>query len=63
MWSDSVRQVSYLGITATFVNDQFEYRSYDRCCAPFEEDDKTAESVIAVSVVVCFSLIELLLSI
>ncbi|CAF3139609.1 unnamed protein product [Rotaria sp. Silwood2] len=47
MWSDPVHQVSYLGITATFVNDQFEFRSYDLCCSPFEEEDKTAESILA----------------
>ncbi|CAF3625513.1 unnamed protein product [Rotaria socialis] len=46
MWSDPVRQVSYLGITTTFVNDRFEFRSYDLCCSPFEEDDKTAESIL-----------------
>ncbi|CAF3903808.1 unnamed protein product [Rotaria sp. Silwood1] len=45
MWSDPVYQVSYLGITATFVNDQFEFRSYDLCCSPFEEEDKTVESI------------------
>jgi hypothetical protein len=50
MWSDPVRQVSYLGISTTFVNDQFEFRSYDLCCSPFEEDDKTAESIIAVRI-------------
>lgn len=49
MWSDPIRQVSYLGITATFINDQFEYRSYDLCCSPFEEEDKTSESIISVS--------------
>jgi hypothetical protein len=50
MWSDPVRQVSYMGIATTFVNDQFEFRSYDLCCSPFEEEDKTAESIIAVSI-------------
>jgi hypothetical protein len=49
MWSDPVRQFSYLGIAATFVNDQFEYRSYDLCCSPYEEEDKMAESIISVS--------------
>ena len=50
MWSDPVHQVSYLGIAATFVNDQFAFRSYDLCCSPFEEEDKTADSIIAVSI-------------
>jgi hypothetical protein len=50
MWSDPVHQVSYLGIATTFVNDQFEYRSYDLCCSPYEEEDKTAENIIVVSI-------------
>ncbi|CAF3430768.1 unnamed protein product, partial [Rotaria socialis] len=45
MWSDPVHQVSYLGIVTTFVNDQFEYRSYHLCCCPFEEEDKTSKSI------------------
>ncbi|CAF0821064.1 unnamed protein product [Rotaria sordida] len=47
MWSDPIRQISYLGITITLVNDQFQFRSYDLCCSPFEEEDKTAESILA----------------
>ncbi len=50
MWSDPVHQVSYMGITATFVSDQFEYRLYDLCCSPYEEEDKTAENIIVVSI-------------
>ncbi|CAF1450309.1 unnamed protein product [Adineta ricciae] len=46
LWSDPVHQVSYLGVSATFVNDRFEYRSYDLCCSPFEEEDKTAENIL-----------------
>lgn len=49
MWTDSVRQVSYLGMAASFVNDQFEYHYFDLCCSPFEEEDKTSESVLNVS--------------
>lgn len=52
MWTDPVRQISYLGIAATFVDQQFQFRSYDLSCCPFEEEDKSAESVIAVSIVV-----------
>ena len=50
MWSDPVRQVSYLGITATLVNNRFEFRSYDLCCSPFEEEDKHAESIVLVCI-------------
>jgi hypothetical protein len=55
MWSDSVRRMSYLGITTTVINDQFEFRSYDLCCSPFEEEDKTAESIISVRSSVVYS--------
>jgi hypothetical protein len=54
LWSDPVHQISFLGIAATFVNDQFEFRSYDLCCSPFEEEDKTAESIILVSIFFSF---------
>ena len=50
MWSDPVRRISYLELTATFVNNEFEYRSYDLCCSPFEEEYKTAENIIVVSI-------------
>ncbi|CAF4177497.1 unnamed protein product [Rotaria sordida] len=33
MWSDPIRQISYLGITITLVNDQFQFRSYLRKCS------------------------------
>ncbi|CAF1093959.1 unnamed protein product [Adineta ricciae] len=46
LWSDPVHQVSYLGVSTTFVNDKFEYRSYDLCCSPFEEEDKSAENIL-----------------
>lgn len=49
MWSDPVRQISYLGISVAFVDDQYQYRSYDLCCSPFEEEDKSSESIITVS--------------
>ncbi|CAF1502955.1 unnamed protein product [Adineta ricciae] len=44
--SDSIHQIFDLGIAAALVNDEFEYRSYDLCCSPFEEDDKTAARVV-----------------
>ena len=50
LWSDPIHQISYLGIAVTLVNDQFEYRSYNLCCSPYEGDDKTAGNIIVVSV-------------
>ncbi|CAM4829953.1 unnamed protein product [Rotaria magnacalcarata] len=48
IWSDPIRQISYLCISVAFVDDQYQYRSYDLCCSPFEEEDKSSESIIAV---------------
>ncbi|CAF2868573.1 unnamed protein product [Rotaria sp. Silwood2] len=46
LWSDRYRQVSYLGITICFTNDKYEFLTYDLCCAPFVENDKTAPNII-----------------
>jgi len=49
LWTDKYRQISYLGISVCFTNDKYQFLTYDLCCAPFTENDKTAPSVIAVS--------------
>jgi len=49
LWTDPYRQISYLGISVCFVNDQNQFRFYDLCCSPFTENDKTAPSIISVS--------------
>ena len=49
LWTDPLRQISYLDITTMFINNRFEFRSYDLCCAPFEEENKSAESIAIVS--------------
>ena len=47
--TDPLRQISHLDITTTFINNRFEFRSYDLCCAPFEEENKSVESIVIVS--------------
>ena len=47
--TDPLRQISYLDITTTFINNRFEFRSHDLCRAPFEEENKSAESIVIVS--------------
>ena len=49
LWTDPLRQISYLDITTMFINNRFEFRSYDLCCAPFEEENKSVESIVIVS--------------
>ena len=49
LWTDPLRQISYLDITTTFINNRFEFRSYDLCCAPFEEENKRVKSIVIVS--------------
>jgi len=49
MWSDSHRQVPYLGMTTTFVNHEFKFKVIDLCCRPFTGDDQSAKNVLIVS--------------
>ena len=49
LWTDPLRQISYLDISTTFINNRFEFRSYDLCCTPFEEETKSVGSIVIVS--------------
>jgi hypothetical protein len=49
LWTDPYRQISYLGIFVCFTNDKYQFLTYDLCCSPFVENDKTAPNIIAVS--------------
>ncbi|CAF3441364.1 unnamed protein product [Rotaria socialis] len=46
MWSDSHRQVSYLGISVCFTDENYQFFAYDLCCQPYTEADKSAENII-----------------
>jgi hypothetical protein len=50
LWTDSNRQCSYLGITASFVDDEYHLHNIDLCCHPFPNVRKTAENIIIVSI-------------
>lgn len=50
LWSDNHRKIPYLGMTATFVNQQFEFKVADLCCKPFEGDDQSGKNLLIVSV-------------
>ena len=50
LWTDSNRQYSYLGITASFVDDDYQLHNIDLCCHLFPNVRKTAENIIMVSI-------------
>jgi len=47
--SDSYRQVSYLGISVRFTDEKYQFLTYDLCCYPYTENDKSAANIILVS--------------
>jgi hypothetical protein len=47
-WSDNHRKISYMGATAHFIDNQFEYHSIDLFCAEFVEQKKTATNIYQV---------------
>lgn len=61
LWSDPYRQLPYLGISASFVDADFEYHAIDLCCYPFREFDKSSESIISVRFGSCLNLDQLIL--
>ena len=50
LWIDSNRQCSYLGITASLVDDNYQLHNVDLRCHPFPNVRKTAENIIMVSI-------------
>ncbi|CAF3851884.1 unnamed protein product [Rotaria magnacalcarata] len=45
-WTDKYRQISYLGVTVTFVDSDYHYHTIDLFCRPFEEPDKSSTNVL-----------------
>jgi hypothetical protein len=50
LWTDSNRQCSYLGVSASFVDEDHQLHNIDLCCQPFPSVRKTAENIIIVSI-------------
>ena len=48
-WSDRHRQVSYLGASITFVDMEFNFKSVDLFCRPYDGKTKSAELTLNVS--------------
>ena len=51
LWSDNHRKVSYLGMTASFITKQWEYKTVYICCKPFTADDHSGKNLLIVSIV------------
>ncbi|CAF1391214.1 unnamed protein product [Rotaria sordida] len=47
-WNDKHRQISYLGVSATFVDSNYHYYTIDLLCRPFEAPDKSSTNVLTV---------------
>ncbi|CAF4932975.1 unnamed protein product [Rotaria sp. Silwood1] len=47
-WSDKYRQISYLGVTATFTDFNYHYHTIDLLCRPFGRPDKSSTNVLTV---------------
>ncbi|CAF3901464.1 unnamed protein product [Rotaria sp. Silwood1] len=45
-WSDKYRQISYLGVTATFTDFNYHYHTIDLLCRPFGRPDKSSTNVL-----------------
>ena len=48
LWSDKFRKVNYLGLTAVFVDENYELILIDLCCSEYQEIDKSGDCVLQV---------------
>lgn len=48
MWSDPHKKLSYLGASATFIDEQSEFHSVDLFCHIYQEEDKRGEHILQV---------------
>ncbi|CAF5221982.1 unnamed protein product, partial [Rotaria magnacalcarata] len=48
MWSDPHKQLSYLGLSCSFVDANLNYKSVDLCCRPYYEVDQSGDNLLVV---------------
>ncbi|CAF1416115.1 unnamed protein product [Rotaria magnacalcarata] len=48
LWSDKYKQISYLGVSVTFVDEFHKFVTFDLFCKPFPETEKTGENILNV---------------
>ncbi|CAF2132255.1 unnamed protein product [Rotaria magnacalcarata] len=46
MWSDPHKQLSYLGLSCSFVDANLNYKSVDLCCRPYYEVDQSGDNLL-----------------
>ncbi|CAF1043629.1 unnamed protein product [Adineta ricciae] len=46
MWSDPYKQISYMGISISFTDKNFIYKSVDICCRPYLQQDHTGSNIL-----------------
>lgn len=62
LWSDSYKQVSYLGLTTTIVDQSFKYHSIELSCKQYVEMDHSSGHMLTVSVKTTCLVIDVLIS-
>ena len=50
IWHDPYKQLSYLGLSCSFVDTNFQYKVVDLCCRPYYEVDKSGDNLFSVNV-------------
>jgi len=48
IWTDSYRKVSYLGATAHYVDENYQFHSIDLFCVEFKAKKKSGEEILKV---------------
>ena len=46
MWTDPYKQIPYIGISISFVDGNWIYKSLDLCCQPYVQKDHTGENIL-----------------
>ncbi|CAF4557748.1 unnamed protein product [Rotaria socialis] len=46
LWPDSYKQISYMGISISFVDKDCNYKSLDLCCRPYMESDHSDANIL-----------------
>lgn len=55
MWTDPYKQISYMGISISFVDKDLIYKSIDLCCEPYVQVNHSGENILLVKVTVCLA--------
>ena len=48
MWTDPYKQIFYIGISVSFIDENAIYKSLDLCCQPYIQKDHTGENILMV---------------